>query len=201
MNFDEKLKYLIKEFPPSSVITTNLLRKNGYTYNDINYLCKKAWLIPISKGVYSFFNQEINEDGYLWTLQQENPHIHFAGRYGLTKYHNICQYVRKEKPMLFVDGKFKLPTWVNDKVELINTNFIKEGLGLERKGNLNTPSLELSVLETLYLCPSRISSCECYELMEFVNVLRPNIMQKLLENCNSVKTNRLLLTFANIQKH
>ena len=102
--------------------------------------------------------------------------------------------------MLFAGGKFKLPSWMNDRVELLNTNFIKDGLGLEKKGNLNIPSLELSILETLYLCPSRISSCECYELMEFIGLIREKVMQELLENCNSIKVKRLFISFASIQK-
>ena len=53
----------------------------------------------------------------------------------------------------------------------------------------------------MYLAPQKQDLIECYELMEGLNNLRPNIVQQLLEECSSIKVKRLFLYMAEKAQH
>jgi hypothetical protein len=57
------------------------------------------------------------------------------------------------------------------------------------------------MLECLFLSPKHQELIECYELMEGLNNLRPNLVQNLLEGCTSVKVKRLFLYLAEKANH
>lgn len=56
-------------------------------------------------------------------------------------------------------------------------------------------------MECLYLAPEKQQLLECYEMMEGLNNLRPNLVQQLLEACQSVKVKRLFLYMAEKSGH
>ena len=57
------------------------------------------------------------------------------------------------------------------------------------------------MLECLFLMPKKQELIECYQLMEGLNNLRPNLVQNLLENCTSIKVKRLFLFLAERAGH
>jgi hypothetical protein len=59
---------------------------------------------------------------------------------------------------------------------------------------LSTP--ERGILECLYLSPNKMDLVECYEIAQGLMSLRPHLMQKLLEACDSIKVKRLFLYMA-----
>lgn len=65
--------------------------------------------------------------------------------------------------------------------------------------NISTPAR--AMMECLSLCPKEFSLHEAFELMEGLSTLRPNHVQKLLEECRSVKVKRLFLYFAERAGH
>ena len=56
-------------------------------------------------------------------------------------------------------------------------------------------------MECLYLAPKYQPLLEVFELMESLNNLRPAIVQKLLEECTSIKVKRLFLYLADKAGH
>ena len=54
-------------------------------------------------------------------------------------------------------------------------------------------TLECAAFEMMYLVPKRQSHEEAMQVMESLTALRPKVMQRLLEDCTSVKTNRLIM--------
>jgi len=56
-------------------------------------------------------------------------------------------------------------------------------------------------MKCLYFVHEEQSLVECYELMESLNNLSPNQVQKLLEQCTSVKVKRLFLYLGEKAKH
>ena len=58
-----------------------------------------------------------------------------------------------------------------------------------------------AIMECLYLAPEKQGLLECYELMEGLNNLRPDLVQNLLEQCNSVKVKRLFMYMAEKAGH
>ena len=64
---------------------------------------------------------------------------------------------------------------------------------------LSTP--ERAMLEVCYDAPDKESFDEAVQLMEGLTTLRPALVQELLAKCNSIKTKRLFMYFAEEQNH
>lgn len=58
-----------------------------------------------------------------------------------------------------------------------------------------------AMMESLYLTPNYLDLLTCYELMENLSTLRPNVVQELLTSCSSVKVKRLFLYMAEKAGH
>jgi len=57
------------------------------------------------------------------------------------------------------------------------------------------------MLECLYHAPVTMDLVECYQIMEGLVNLRPNLLQGLLESCTSIKVKRLFLYLADKANH
>jgi len=111
-------------------------------------------------------------------------------------------------------GKYdeKLPKSYTKQEWMKKTNYIQTNLfgddvsrylsDTEIQGiGLKISSPELAAMEMLYLIPKEQSFDEANKIMEGLTTLRPNLLQDLLENCNSVKVKRLFLYLAEKNKH
>lgn len=116
-------------------------------------------------------------------------------------------------PRWFCDDN-KLHRW-NVKIKYITSTLFKDQqLGLQQREigrhiitnsvvskhlsdySIVISSIERAILELLYLIPSEQSLEEAKYLMEGLMTMRPDLLQKLLENCNSIKTKRLFIFLA-----
>ena len=62
-------------------------------------------------------------------------------------------------------------------------------------------SPELAAMEMLYLIPNEQSFDEALKITEGLTTLRPQLVQSLLEECNSVKVKRLFLFMSEKCQH
>jgi len=95
------------------------------------------------------------------------------------------------------------------QVELVvNSRLLLKGKGelglLEREFDslvlqISTP--ERAILEVMQQVPGKVSYEEGYLLMENLSNLRPTVVQKILENCISIKAKRLFLHCADKCRH
>ena len=85
---------------------------------------------------------------------------------------------------------------------LFNAEF-KTGLKKESFNNfeLTISSRERAIFEVLYLIPKFQSFDEAVLLMQNLTTLRPSIVQKLLENCNSIRVKRTFMVLAEKENH
>lgn len=114
------------------------------------------------------------------------------------------------KVTVFGGGNEKLPTWCLNHdwgvhLEYYSSSFLPADIGLVEI-ELKTFSIKVSsavraLLECLYLAPKHQELVECYQLIEGLNNLRPNLVQNLLENCTSIKVKRLFLFLAEKANH
>jgi len=103
-----------------------------------------------------------------------------------------------------------LPLWFKKRgwglnVESKMTSFLPPDLGLveidHKSFKIKISSPARAVMECLYLAPKSQPLMEVFELMEGLNNLRPATVQKLLEECTSVKVKRLFLYLADKAGH
>ena len=66
---------------------------------------------------------------------------------------------------------------------------------------LEVATLERAAFEMMYLVPKRQSYEEALQIMESLASLRPQVVQRLLECCTSVKTKRLFMHAAEKLDH
>jgi hypothetical protein len=172
----------------------------------MHYYENAKWLSRIGTGAYIRLNEKPDINGALYALQKDlQLSVHTGGLSALALLYNKVQYAKiNEKIQLFARHGTKLPSWFAKRYanlfELHTTNFLpeKEGMLLKEYStfSLTVPSIERALLEMLLLVPDKVSVQEAYQIMELIQSVKPVLMQKLLEECTSVKVVRLLFCFA-----
>lgn len=203
----------MQEYPKGLVLLSSWLVSKGYSYELQQQYRKSGWLKSIGKGAMLKSNDPLLLIGALSALQyQTNIKIHCGGRSAL-ELQGSTHYLRlaSNEVTLFAPGQTKLPLWfTNNKWDAIYkiskvSLFADETIGLTSyiemmiETNISTPAR--AMMECLSLCPKEFSLHEAFELMEGLSTLRPNHVQKLLEECRSVKVKRLFLYFAERAGH
>jgi hypothetical protein len=110
---------------------------------------------------------------------------------------------------LFADAGTKIPTWFSKKYwpidfEIHRTSLFGDHnalLGIVEKlidgFTIQLSCPERAAMEMLFLSPKHQTLYDTTEYMEQFKGLQPEIVQLLLENCNSIKVKRLFLYFVN----
>lgn len=207
-----KINQLLKSWPTNAVYLTAWLTKHGYSTQLLNRYKKSNWIEAIGSGAMLKSGDSPTIEGAVYALQhQANSHIHPAAKTALEmagKAHYLS--MQQQAYFLFGDCNEKLPIWLKKfpwkpNVKYISSNFLQDSLGLidyqinEFTIKISSPARAL--MECLYLAPAKQDLFECYEIMLGLNNLRPNLVQDLLEQCNSIKVKRLFLYLAHKAGH
>lgn len=214
MNTDNstKINQLLSSQPKGIVLLSSWLKEHGYSLDLLKSYRKTNWLESIGIGAMIRKNDSVRYEGAVYALQkQAKKSIHMGGKTALS-YLGKSHYLNlsNAKIYLFGHNNEKLPSWFKSydwgvKWEYHASSFLPKEMGLVEM-EFKTFSIKISgapraLLECLYLVPAKQSLYECYELMEGLNNLRPKTVQELLENCNSIKVNRLFLYLAEKAEH
>jgi hypothetical protein len=124
----------------------------------------------------------------------------------------FSHYIRTgaEAVYLFSPLNTRLPAWFkhyswSEEVNHVRTSFLPDGIGMdeyqETQFPLSIASAERAIFECLYLAPGKLDLMEVYQIMSGLVNLRPGLLQKLLEGCNSVKVKRIFLYMAKKANH
>ena len=124
----------------------------------------------------------------------------------------FSHYIRTgaESVYLFSELKIRLPAWFKqyfwrESINHIRTSFLPKGIGMddynEKQFSLTIASPERAIFECLYLAPEKQDLMEAYQIMSGLVNLRPDMIQSILEGCNSVKVKRLFLLMSKKANH
>jgi hypothetical protein len=207
-----KINQLLSTQPSETVLTSSWLAQQGYSYDLQKRYRKSQWLDSIGTGALVRHGEKVDYLGAIYALQSQlGLTVHSAAKTALSlqgKAHYLEMSVKRVQ--LFGDESDRLPLWFkkfNWGVKLENklTSFLPVNLGLvdyEHKGfKVKISSPARAIFECLYLAPKAQPLFEVYEMMEGLNNLRPQSVQKLLEGCTSIKVKRLFLYMADKAKH
>jgi len=207
-----KINQLLNSHPKGTVMLTKWLVEQGYSSDLLQRYKKGKWLESIGRGAMIRFGDNITYEGAVYSLQdQAGSSIHPGGRTALTLLGN-AQYLNLSEAQIWLFGGKKevLPSWFKDhdrfaKMNFRRSSFLPNHLGMTDI-DLGTFSLRISgsaraMMECLYLVPKEQEMVECYELMEGLNNLRPDLVQELLGKCRSIKVKRLFLYLAEKAGH
>ena len=204
-----KLNYLLNHWPSGMLLTSQWLKDRGYYKQLVQQYCDNGWLKNVGRGVYARLNDEITWQAVVNVMQDKlSIPVHVGGLTALQIY-GVSQYIElNNKNFKFylynsTGNKINPPKWVQEK--FTNCNFEQKKLFLDSIGisskDFNNLKLEISsperaILEVLALVPSKVTLSHAHELMENLDRLRSDKLQKLLEACLSIKVKRLFLYLA-----
>lgn len=208
---EPKLKQLLFNLPKNTVITSKYLSSIGISHDLQKRYEKNGWLKRIYLGAYSKPNETCDINGAINALQyQLESSIHIGGLSALNNFYGITHNISfNRKQQLFAYRGEKLPKWFKslyeNEVEIYTTTFLPKEMGITEynTGNfsIKISNLERAVLEMIYLVPDNITPNEAYQIVELLTTVKPKEFQKLLENCSSIKVNRLFLYLADTISH
>ena len=193
--------------PSGIVVQSSWLTEQGYSPSLQQRYRTNQWLKPLGQGAMVRPNDEVKYEGAIYALQsQSNMSIHPAGKTALSlqgKTHYI--ELGSSKVLLFGAKGERLPSWFTkhdwgQKVDYHSSSFLPPHLGM-MDIPLKNFSIRISdpiraVMECIHLAPKEEDLFECYELIQGLNNLRPNKVQEMLEQCQSIKVKRLFLYLA-----
>ncbi|GBF20353.1 MULTISPECIES: type IV toxin-antitoxin system AbiEi family antitoxin [Arenibacter] len=214
MSTDKRIKInqLLSTHASGVVYLSSWLVQQGYSLDLQKRYRNSDWFTSIGTGAMIRSGDKVGYEGAIYALQkQAGLYIHPGGKTALSllgKSHYL--ELSPNKVTVFGGQHEKLPTWCikhdwGVKLDYHSSSFLPADIGLVEL-ELKTFSIKVSsaaraMLECLFLVPKNQELVECYQLMEGLNNLRPNLVQNLLENCTSVKVNRLFMYLAEKANH
>ena len=207
-----KINQLLGSHPPGIVYLSSWLVKQGYSLDLQKRYRNSDWLTSIGTGAMIRSGDEVGYGGAIYALQEQTGlFVHPAGKTALSLIGKAHYLELSQKKITLFGGKGeKLPTWYLNhdwgvKLNYFSSSFLPAEIGLTEV-ELKSFSIKVScatraMLECLFIAPKNQELVECYQLMEGLNNLRPNLVQTLLENCTSVKVKRLFLFLAEKANH
>jgi hypothetical protein len=209
-----KLNLLIREWPRGAVYTQKYLSRLGYYHDLVKSYRRSGWLESVGAGAFKLAGDPVDWYGGLYALQKQlHLSVHVGGRTAL-ELRGYSHYGRigAEKCYLYAPAGTRLPLWFHKYewgVDIIfkATRLFPSDLP-DSLSEYNHKELivlisgpERAALEMLYHVPARITFEESVLVMENLTSLRPHIVERLLENCNSVKVKRLFMYMADQHNH
>lgn len=207
-----KINRLMRLAPPGTVLLSSWLREQGFSLQLQRRYRLSGWLSPVGTGAMIREGDQVGYQGGLCALQrQANLPIHIGGRTALSllgKSHFL--ELAPRKTILFGPPGVNLPRWFTGRdwgidIDYHRSSFLPVDLGLQEIDaggfaiRVSTPAR--AAMECLYLASSKEDLLECRELVDGLNNLRPTVVQELLENCSSIRVNRLFLFLAEMSGH
>jgi Transcriptional regulator, AbiEi antitoxin, Type IV TA system/Transcriptional regulator, AbiEi antitoxin N-terminal domain len=202
-----KLKRLLDLWPAHVVMTSARLADLGISHGLARQYVQNGWMDRVGVGAFKRPNDSVGWAGAVESLQDQLQMPVHVGALSALAVQGYQQYLRlgHEAIFLFSVPDVVLPAWFRNRdwgaaIHHIATKLLPDKLGLHEddveghKLTLSTP--ERAILECLYLGPDRIDLMESVEVAQGLLTLRPDLMQALLEACNSIKVRRLFLFVA-----
>lgn len=205
---NEKLNKLLSNWLPGAVYTSSWLRKKGYGTDLLNGYKQSGWIRSFGRGAYVRFNDEPEWEGGLYAIQKQLEMPVYVGGMTALQLQGYAHYIAPQlsKCHLYTPKKIKLPKWFTDhdwKVKiklhistLLGTSDLAKNQINPKQIPITIAAPERAILEMLSHVDSESSFTHAWQIMEGLTTLRPEIIQTLLELCNSVKVARLCLYMA-----
>jgi len=204
---------MISQWPRGTLAAASYLEKQGFSYNLLTRYKKSRWIQSFDRGVYKLFDDKIEWQGAIYTLQNQLMlNFHPGGKTALELKGHAHYLSRIKKVFLFGIRQQSIPSWLQahkfdvdfsiTKTNLFPTDIPGSLSAHEfRDFSIKISSLERASMEMLYHVPAKVSFEEANLTTENLISLRPGLVQNLLESCNSIKVKRLFMYLAEKHDH
>ncbi len=212
---EKKLNQLLSEWLPGTVAVQPWLEKRGIYRQLTNSYVKSGWLKKLGRGAFMKAGDKVMWTGGLYAIQKQlglSIHIGAQTALSIKGFAHYLALGEDRTVTLFGAPDEKLPSWFLKCSWQLNflyasTNLFNDNrtLGLtESKDDSYTVTLatpERAIMELIYLMPKHAHFEDAQLTMESLTTLRPNVVQELLENCNSIKVKRFFMWLAEYNQH
>ena len=206
------LNQLLRNWPQGTVALNSWLKNQGVSSQLLYHYRNSNWIEAVGSGAFIRAGDAVKYLGAVYALQKHAQlEIHPGGKTALIlqgKAHYL--ELSSKEAFLFGPERVQMPRWAKTHEWEVNlhymaTSFLPPSLALSELNHgdfsISLSSPERAIMECLHMAPKNQGLLECFEIIEGLNNLRPNIIQKLLEACKSVKVKRLFLFFAKKAGH
>lgn len=205
-----KLNHLMKVWPSKAICLSSWLEEKGISQPLAYLYVKSGWLEKVGAGAFKRAGESVAWPSGLQAVQnQASLKIHLGGKSAL-QYQGYGHYLPMgENYPLYLFGyrNRNLPVWFKNyswQVEIIysQTNLfessIDEGFTIVDVNGISVKAstAERAIMEVIYLVPKRETYDEALQLMGSLSAIRPQVVQSLLEKCNSIKVKRAFMVMA-----
>ncbi|WP_149241660.1 type IV toxin-antitoxin system AbiEi family antitoxin [Dyadobacter sp. 32] len=217
----DRRRKLEKLMPEGSIVTRQwLMEKASLSKHAVDNLVKSQQLRPLSKGVYTRGSVSLSWQSIVCTLQSIMNTDYLIGGLTALELKGFSHYIPgSRKTIIHLYGNDKWPIWVDGLISEITfvrhrrselfatmdpatsqqcTSKVTWGGGTQE---LNISRPERACLEMMADVPNQISFEHAEQLFQGMTTLSPRTLQRLLEDCTSIKTKRLFLWFATRNRH
>lgn len=210
-----KINQLLRKWPKGTVVTRVRLDELGIYRQLVRKYIQSGWIESLGSGAFIRSDDEVDWRGGVFALQtQLGLTIHVGGRTALElqgRAHYLV-FGERKRVILISDTPERQPAWFrnhNWKVEIKHyclSLFDNPPKGIVTQYDCGgfqvaMSSLEQAIMEEIRISKTNEELSHVYQLMEGLNTLRPDVVQKLLENCRSVKVKRFFLWCAESVGH
>lgn len=210
----QKITQLIKDWQQGVVLTSSYLEQNSFSVKLINWYKSSGWIESVGRGAYKLAGDKIDWYGALFALQTQLGFSIHPGAKTALELQGYAHYLAEKIPKVYLFGlpQERLPKWFQDydwgtEIRYAPTKLFQKPIVdsqfeySHKEFSIQVSLPERAALEMLYHVPKHQGFTEASLLMENLTTLRPNLLQELLEQCNSIKVKRLFLYFAERHNH
>ena len=195
-------------------MTLDYLKQNGINRDLIKRYRRSGWIESVGRAAYKLAGDNLELAGGLYAVQKQlEQKIHIGARTALEMKgygHYLGPGIRKV--FLFGQPGEYLPVWFKEydwpvAYYYTTTNLFPDNLPSSlteskyKDINITMSAPERAALEMLHLIPEEQGFDEALQIMKSLTTLRPDLLQKLLENCRSIKVKRLFMYMSESENH
>ncbi len=206
---------LEQTLPDGQVVNRKWLQEKGYERSTIDYYVRSGKLESVSRGAYRRPGPPLKWEHLFYSLQELGYKLHIGAQSSLDM-QGFAHYLslgHKGKPITLY-GKGKIPVWVNKINNNVNftTHSQKGFLKLPQDSlttlpfghwdwELNLSTVELALFELLTQIKDESDFSVADKYFESATILRPELVNTLLQSCTHIQTKRLFMWFADRHAH
>lgn len=205
-----KINQIISEWRDGDIHGLEWLRDRGVSQRLAYKYFESGYLRKIASGVFIKNKDKLNPFAVVRYLQEElKLSLHISGKSSLElqgQGHYLQMSEKMKLNLLSYEGR-SFPKWLKvftniefeinfKKSSLLDKEKFLTNIKTEKGFNMKVSCRELAILELIDELDLTNSLETAENYLESLNTLRPNIVQDLLVECNSVKVKRVFLYLA-----
>ena len=200
--------------PDGLVVNRKWLKAKGFERTAVDYFVRSGKLARMGHGVYRRPGPPLKWEHLVYSLQESGSPIHVGGRSALDLQGMAHYLPLGGMRSVELYGVSRLPGWLSGLESPVKFN-ARGRVGFDKLPDdalttmpfghwdwlLNYATVELALFELLADVHDEAGFSFADKYFESATVLRPTLLNSLLQSCRNVKTTRLFLWFADRHQH